>query len=105
MLTLKRLKYLVDEQEEYQIFINDIPMGIIKNDSSRSLDLKDGNYKMYVKSSKIKSNVVEFSITSGSYVEFTCRPNHKGNILSLIICKLFKGNIGINITLRQDIYL
>ena len=67
--------------------------------------LKEGNYKMYVKSSKIKSNVVEFSITSGSYVEFTCRPNHKGNILSLIICKLFKGNIGINITLKQDIYL
>lgn len=105
MLTIKRLKAIIDEKEEYQIFINDIPMGIIRNDEIRRLDLKDGIYKMYVKSSKMKSNMVEFNITSGSYVEFTCKPSHKGTIFSFFIHKVLKGNIGILLTLKQDIYL
>lgn len=101
MLTIKREKNKVDETIPYQILINGINMGMIENGELKNLDLKNGSYKLQVKSSKMESQMVEFSITDGSFVEFLVKPAWRGNS----IFHLLKRKKGILLELKQDIYL
>lgn len=105
MLTINREKNKLDECEIYRIFINHIEMGIIRNGEMKNFDLKNGSYKMQLKSSKWKSKVVEFSITSGSHLEFSCKPSWKNTVFSIFIHKFFKRNVGISLLLKHDIYI
>ena len=105
MLTIKRENNAIDQNTAYQIVINDIMMGKLENDSVRSFDLKNGTYKMQVKSSRFVSNVVEFTITTGSVIEFTCKPKWKETSSSLFFYKVIKHKEGISLNLKQDIYL
>lgn len=105
MLTIKRENSKVDQNVPYQIIINDIMMGNLENDSVRTFDLKNGTYKMQIKSSRFVSNVVEFNITMGSLIEFTCKPKWKETSSSLFFYRIIKHKEGISLSLKQDIYL
>ncbi len=105
MLTIKRENSKVDQNVPYQIIINDIMMGNLENDSVRTFDLKNGTYKMQIKSSRFVSNVVEFNITMGSLIEFTCKPKWKETSSSLFFYRIIKHKEGISLNLKQDIYL
>lgn len=105
MLTINREKSKLDERESYRIFINNIEMGLINNGEMKNFDLKNGSYKMQLKSSKFKSKVVEFSITSGSHIEFSCKPSWKNTAFSIFTHTFFKRNVGISLILKHDIYI
>ena len=105
MLTINREKSKVDENIFYEVWINGINMGSLENGKLKNLDLKNGNYKMQIRSSKMVSKVVEFSITNGSYVEYKVKPVWKGTTASLLFYTILKGKKGINLELKQDIYL
>lgn len=105
MLTIKREEKIVDADISYQVIINGINMCTLDNGQMKNLDLKNGDYKIRIKSSRFRSKEIPFSITDGSQVEFICKPNYKRNLLSIFIHRILKKNIGIFLELKQDIYL
>lgn len=105
MLTIRREASEIDKHVPYQIVINNILMGEIENDSIKNFDLKVGSYKMQLRGSRFVSNIVEFTITVGTLIEFTCKPKWKETTGSLVFYKLVKKKEGISLKLKQDIYL
>lgn len=105
MLTIKREQKIVDGDISYQVLINGINMCTLDNGNIKNLDLKNGDYKIQIQSSRFKSIEIPFSITDGSHVEFVCKPNYKNTKLSIFKYRVLKKNVGIDLKLRQDIYL
>lgn len=105
MLTIKREQKVIDADISYQVIINNVNMCTLDNGQIKNLDLKNGDYKIKIKSSRFKSTEIPFSITDGSHVEFICRPIYKNTKFSIFVHRVFKKNIGIYLELKQDIYL
>ncbi|MCI9234072.1 MAG: hypothetical protein HFH08_05735 [Bacilli bacterium] len=105
MLTIKREQKIIDADISYQVIINGVNMCTLDNGGIKNLDLKNGEYKIKILSSRFQSQEIPFSITDGSHVEFVCKPDYKKTKLSIFIHRIFKKNIGIYLELRQDIYL
>lgn len=105
MLTIKRKEKIVDMDISYQVVINGMNMCTLDNGQMKNLDLKNGDYKIQIKSSRFKSKIIPFSITDGSHVEFICKPIYKRNVFSVLLYRIFKRNIAISLELKQDIYL
>lgn len=105
MLTIKREQKLLDGDIYYQVVINGMGMCTLDNGQMKNLDLKNGDYKIKIQSSRFESKEIPFSITDGSHVEFICKPSYKNNTLSKLIHRIVKKNIGILLELKQDIYL
>ncbi len=105
MLTIKREQRMIDADISYQVIINGINMCTLDNGQIKNLDLKNGDYKIKIRSSRFVSIEKIFSLTDGSHVEFICKPNYKNTKLSIFIHRVFKKNIGIDLELKQDIYL
>lgn len=105
MLTIKREQMWVDADISYQVIINGVNMCTLDNGQIKNLDLKKGDYKIQIRSSRFQSIEIPFSITDGSHVEFVCKPNYKNTTLSIFTHRVLKKNVGIDLKLKQDIYL
>ena len=54
MLRIKRLDKIVDRNIAYELFLNDIKLGEIKNDDTLLYDLKNGDYNsLYLKNCEV----------------------------------------------------
>ena len=49
MLRIKRIEKITDVNVPFEIFLNDIKLGEIKNGQTNLYDLKDGDFNVYVK--------------------------------------------------------
>ncbi|MCI8545137.1 MAG: hypothetical protein HFH09_02775 [Bacilli bacterium] len=105
MLTIKREQMWVDADISYQVIINGVNMCTLDNGQIKNLDLKKGDYKIQIRSSRFQSIEIPFSITDGSHVEFVCKSNYKNTKMSIFIHRVLKKNVGIHLELKQDIYL
>lgn len=105
MLIVKRTKSLVDQEVEYTIEINHIVMGKIGNDEIKQFDLKSGEYEIQIISSDFKSNVIKFSMNDGQIIEMSCVPKFKNHQFSRLCYMIFRRNHGIQLAIKQDIYL
>lgn len=105
MLTIKREQQAVDADISYHVIINQIDMCTLENGQMKNLDLKNGDYKIQIKSSRFVSQEIPFSMAEKTQIEFVCTPSYKNTTWSIFLHKTFKKNRGILLKLTQDIYL
>lgn len=105
MLRIKRLDNITDRQVPFELFLNDIKLGEIKNNDIVLYDLKDGDYNLYVKCNEMISDKVTFSYDSHSTIELECYPKYKDNKISRTIYKTLLNKKGITLNKVKDFYV
>lgn len=105
MLRIKRLDKIIDNNLMFELYLNDIKLGEIKNDDVLLFDLRNGDYNLYVKCGNMISDKVMFSYDDHSTIELECYPVYKNNKLSLFFYKYLKNNKGIMLNKVKDFYV
>lgn len=105
MLRIKRLNKIVDKDFFYEIYLNDIKLGEIKNDDTLLYDLKDGDYNLYVKCNEMISERISFSYDGHSTIELECYPLYLDNKIVKTFYKLIMNKKGIALNKVKDFYV
>ena len=105
MLRIKRLEKLVDSSIPFEIFLNDIKLGEIKNGEINLYDLKDGDFSVFIKCGDMISDTVKFSYDSHSTIELECFPKYGSSSFSKLIYKYLLGKKGICLNKVKDFYV
>ena len=105
MLRIKRLNKLVDMNIPFEIFLNDIKLGEIKNDDTMLYDLKDGDYNLYVKCGEMISDKINFSYDDHTTIELECYPKYKDNNITRSFYKIIMNKKGLELKKVKDFYV
>ena len=105
MLRIKRLDKIVDRNIAYELFLNDIKLGEIKNDDTLLYDLKKGDYNLYVKCGEMVSEKVTFSYDDHSTIEIECYPKYSENKMVKLFFKTIMNKKGIALNKVKDFYV
>lgn len=105
MLRIKRLDKIVDRNIAYELFLNDIKLGEIKNDDTLLYDLKNGDYNLYVKCGEMVSEKVTFSYDDHSTIEIECYPKYSENKMVKLFFKTVMKKKGIALNKVKDFYV
>ena len=105
MLRIKRIEKITDVNVPFEIFLNDIKLGEIKNWDTNLYDLKDGDFNVYIKCGEMISEKVSFSYDSHSTIEMECFPKYSESKISRFIYKYLMGNKGISLIKVKDFYV
>lgn len=105
MLRIKRLNKITDNNLSYEIFLNNIKLGEIKNNDILLYDLKNGDYNLYVKCGEMVSGKVEFSYDDHSTIELECYPLYQDNKIVKAFYKIVMNKKGIALNKVKDFYV
>ena len=105
MLRIKRLNKLDDMNIPFEIFLNDIKLGEIKNDDTLLYDLKNGDYDLYVKCGEMISDKIKFSYDDHTTVEVECYPKYKDNNIVRSFYKTVMNKKGLELKKVKDFYV
>lgn len=105
MLRIKRIEKMVDINIPFEIFLNDIKLGELKNGATNLYDLKDGDFTLYVKCGEMISERISFSYDSHSTIEVECFPKYSESKISKFIYKYLMVNKGISLIKVKDFYV
>ena len=105
MLRIKRLDKLTDRSVPYEIFLNDIKLGEIKNNDIALYGLKNGDYNLYVKCGEMISDKVTFSYDDHSTIELECFPKYSDSKIVKAFYKTIMNKKGITLNKVKDFYV
>lgn len=105
MLRIKRLNKTVDSSIPYELFLNDIKLGEIKNDDTLLYDLKNGDYNLYAKCGEMVSEKITFSYDDHSTIEVECFPKYNENKITKLFFKILMNKKGIALNKVKDFYV
>lgn len=105
MIIIRRQNNEYDKDIPYDIYINENLMGSIKNNEKLSFNLRGlDNNVIYIKASKKKSDVINFSLNYNQVIEFSCTCNKQKNIL-LELLRIIKREKIIKLKIDKDFIL
>lgn len=105
MINIIRISSNVDYDIPYDVYIDNVHVLTVYNRETKSIQLKDGNHTIYIKSSKYRSNEVNFDIYKNENIDFEVSPDYKNNALSKFFTSTLYGKLGIKIEKKNDFYL
>lgn len=105
MLRIKRLNKIADRELPFELFLNDIKLGEIKNDDTNLYDLKNGDYNLYVKCGEMVSSKVNFSYDEHSTIELECYPLYQDNKIFRTFYKIIMNKKGLALVKVKDFYV
>jgi len=105
MVNIIRNSSNVDFDVPYTVYIDNVEIFKIVNRETRSVDIKEGKHTIQVKSSKYKSNIIDFEIYENQNIDFTVEPDYQNNAISKFFTNTLYGKLGIKITKTNDFYL
>lgn len=105
MLRIKRNSNITDNNIPFEMFLNDIKLGEIKDGETLLYDLKNGDYNLYIKCGDMISEKVVFSYDDHSTIELECYPLYKENKIIKKFYKYVMNNKGIALNKVKDFYV
>mgnify|MGYP004663313709 CR=1 FL=1 len=105
MLRIKRLNKMADSNLLFEIFLNDIKLGDIKNDDTVIYDLKDGDYNLYIKCNDMISDKIYFSYDDHTTIEFECYPKYNNYNVVRSFYKTVMNKKGLELKKVKDFYV
>lgn len=92
MIRITRQSRYMDRLRDYEIFIDNMYYGTIRDGENKEIDIDNGQHLIYIKIDWCRSNEINFVESANNIIEFQCGNSMKGlkRLLVLLYISVFK---------------